>query len=161
MRHEPTDGRRPVALPELLQLRDVIDSMATLTMDLSVFGSLLLGVESFCVDASVRISVMIPSFGELTVQNLIYLCIRSPEEIHHHVRFKGFRRLPNIKENNTTCSQYSTHSIMVEFIDIYQVIIMNEGHVTAKCPLYISRQDQAHYVVTSCNACSIALTSAI
>jgi hypothetical protein len=72
----------------------VIDSMATLTMDLSVFGPLLLEDESFCMDDSVRVSVAILSFGELTVRNFIYLCIRPSEEIHHHVGFKGFRRLP-------------------------------------------------------------------
>jgi hypothetical protein len=94
MRHESTDGRRPVALPKLLQFRDVIDSMATLTIDLSVFGPLLLGDESFRVDVSARISVVILSFRELTIRNLIYLCIRPPEEIHHHVVFEGFRRLP-------------------------------------------------------------------
>jgi hypothetical protein len=94
MRHESTDGRRPVALPKLLQFRDVVDSMPTLTIDLSVLGPLLLGDESFWVDASVRISVVVLSFRELTIRNLIYLCIRPPEEIHHHVGFKGFWRLP-------------------------------------------------------------------
>ena len=69
--------------------------MATLTIDFSVFRPLLLGDKSFCVGASVRISVTILSFRELTVRNLVYLCIRLPEEIHHLVRvvFKSLRRL--------------------------------------------------------------------
>jgi len=32
---------------------------------------------------------------------------------------------------------------MAEFIDLYQVVIMNERHVTVRCPLHISRPDQA------------------
>jgi len=94
MIQESTDGQRLVALPKIPRSRNVIDSMATLTIDLSVVGLLLLGDESFCVDASVRISVVILSFRELTVRNRIYLCIRRLEEIHHHVGFKGFQRLP-------------------------------------------------------------------
>jgi hypothetical protein len=48
------------------------------------------------------------------------------------------------KEDNTTANHKSTHSIMAEFIDLYQVTIVNEKHVTVRCPLHISRQDQAH-----------------
>ena len=44
-----------------------------------------------------------------------------------------------------TANQKSTHNIimMVEFIDHYQVKIMNERHITIRFPLHISRQDQA------------------
>ena len=46
-------------------------------------------------------------------------------------------------EDNTTANQKSTHNIMAEFIYLYQVIVMNERHVTVGGALRISRQDQA------------------
>jgi hypothetical protein len=117
---------------------DVIDSMATLTIDLSVFGPLLLGDESFCVDASVRISVVILSclpYETIFISVLDFWrisIITSGSKV-----FGDYQH----KEDNTTANQKSTHSIMAEFIYLYQVIIMNERHVTVRCPLHISRQD--------------------
>lgn len=47
-------------------------------------------------------------------------------------------------KDSTTVIQTFTHSIMAEFIDRYQVGVVDEYHVAVRCPLQSSRQDQAH-----------------
>ena len=83
----------------LLQFWNVIGSIATFTLAIA-FGLcrvLLVGDKSFWENPSARhrkfvsIKVMILSGWKLTTQNLMYLYVGPPEEIHHHVWLEGFK----------------------------------------------------------------------
>jgi hypothetical protein len=74
----------------LLLFCHVVDSVATLTTDVSVFGLPSVGDKSLGMEAAVRIKIRFYQGWKLTTQDFMYLYIGPPEQIHHHVWFKGF-----------------------------------------------------------------------
>ena len=80
----------------VLQFWNVIESVATFTLDVSMPGPLWLSVtgrnESFLVNSLVSIEVVILSrLLMLTTLKFMYLHVGLLEEIHHHVRFEGIQ----------------------------------------------------------------------
>ena len=80
----------PYGMHGLPQFWDFINSIATLTTDVSVFGppsvADTLGVVAL-PEKEGRDSIKVG----LTTRNSVYLHVGPPQEIHHHVWFEGFQ----------------------------------------------------------------------
>ncbi len=72
----------------LPQFWDFIDSIATLTTDVSVFGPLSIA-DTLGEEAPLRNKSYFYQGWGLTTWNFVYLHVGPPQEIHHHVWFEG------------------------------------------------------------------------
>ena len=128
----------------LLQFWNVIESIATFTVELSVLELLLVGGESFWVEApvrnrrSVRVNVGSSPYETICISKLD---LRRRSIISSGSRLSG--DCQNMKDN-TTAKSNATHSTLPEFINYHQVDIVNEHHVGVRCSLDSLRQNQAH-----------------
>jgi hypothetical protein len=127
----------------LLQFWDVTESIATLTTDLSVFGPLLVWDKSYWVDAPEnrsRVCFNVKSSPYETLYISI-LDLRRRSVITSGSRVSGGCQH---KKGSMTASQMSTHYTVAEFINRYQVVVVNKYHVAVRCPLQITSRSGAY-----------------
>ncbi|SRR6266403_714904 len=130
--------------------------MATLTIDLFVFGPLLPRDKSVCGRRRENQSRGLVNVGSLP-NKTSFISILDDRKKSIIMPGSGVSRNCQHKGDNMTANLKPTHSIKAKFIDLYQVIIMNDDHVTVRCPLRSSRQDQARLRSTR----RVVLTSAM
>ena len=123
----------------LLQFCNVIDNIATLTTDVSVFKLLSVGDKSFVVEAPVSIEVVNPSrLGAHHTKPHVSLCRTSGGDPSSRL-VRGFPVTANMKKQyGATSAQEYTHSIMTKYVKRHQVVVMNEHHFGIGCSLHSS-----------------------
>lgn len=85
-----------------------------------------------------RTKFVIPLTWEFTTVHFMDLYVGAPEKIHRHVWLERLHWLYQHEECEIIVDYVFTHSAFTNSIDIdpFQVIIMDENHVTVRCPLH-------------------------
>ena len=118
----------------LPQFWNAIESMATFTTVISVFGPLrlLVGDKSFWMDAVVRVKMVILS-GLEAHQTKLYVsqCWTSGGDSSSRL-VQGFPVTANIKDYVTTIQEI-THTSIAKSVNCHQVIVMDKHHIAIRC----------------------------
>jgi hypothetical protein len=140
--------KRTATILYLLQFSNlnVIDNIATLTTDVSVFKLLSVGDKSLGVEAPVSIKVVNPSrLGAHHTKLHVSLCLTSGGDPPSRL-VRGFLVTANMNEQcDATSIQESTHSVMTKSVNRHQVIVMSKHHFAIGCSLHSSHGDRACY----------------
>jgi len=140
--HKPISHTTQFRTECLPQSWDFIDSIATLTIDISVFGPLSVA-DALGVEASLRNKVVILSRSGA---HHTELCVfpywtSAGDPLPHLVR--GFPVTADMR--TMTAIQRSTHRVMAKSIDFHQVVIMSKHHITIRCLLHDPCQDREYF----------------
>jgi hypothetical protein len=128
----------PHRMRNLLQSWNIIESVATFTLDVSVFGPLWLSVRNesflgkFVSEHRSRHSIEVKSSPHPN------LCIFMSDFWRRSTITSGSRVSSDCQhqENNAATIQESTHSVMANSVNHQQVIIMNEYSIAIRCLLH-------------------------
>ena len=132
----------PYGMHSLPQFWDFIDSIATLTTDVSVFGPLSVA-DTLGVEAPLRKKVVVLSKVGISPHGT--LCISMLDLRRSSITTSGSRVSSDCRhEDNITAIQKFTHRVMAESINFHQVVVMSEHHITIRCLLHDLCQDRAY-----------------
>ena len=124
----------------LLQFLNIVESMATLTAWVSVFGLLVDDGKSICGEGTMRTKLSFCQHGNLP-QSTLWISMSDLLKIS--IDMSGWSVYIDYQheECEIIVDYVFTHSTFTNSIDIdpFQVIIMDENHATVRCPLHRSR----------------------
>jgi len=122
----------------LPQVWDFIDSIATLTTDVSVFGPLSVA-DTLGVEAPLRNKVVVLSKVGISPHGT--LCISILDLRRSSITTSGSRVSSDCQyEDNVAAIQKSTHRVMAKSVNFHQVVVMSEHHIAIRCLLHDLRQ---------------------